>query len=281
MTNSHTSCRAELVISSSFFDLSSSQTLGQHSNILTLDDETWYQSDDMSNPASISRMLHTGTNPTRDRWGASLQEDVCAGNLQDSDWWGDLANFNGLHVLSKDGDKGAGINALEPQSYQSIVQFSGLTPAPGKDPDTRGLIKSTSSNVDCAYTQSTEAPPPLEKVDSGIQEFDRVQLYTTMIELKSQLRKREGHSILKEPILDRDEQPSLAKQDGLALLLEQCLTTLRGFTTNISEAKKDRTGLEDRGKHNRYGTDMELQMIVEHLWNAMRVESCRIPSRLF
>jgi hypothetical protein len=263
-------------ISSSFFDPSGSQAFGQHSNILSLDGEIWCESDDLSNPTFDPRMLHSGTSPAK---GKSLQEDVCTRNLQDANWWGDLANFNGLHVLLEDGDKGAEMNGLELKSCQSSVQPSGLTLALVEDPDVQGRIRS--GNVDCAYTQSSGVPPPPEKVDSGLQEFDKVQLCSIMVELKSQLRKRLGHSLPKEPIPDREKQPSLTKGDGLGLLIEQCLTTLRGSTIEISGAEKNRTGLENKRNHNRYETGAELQMIVEHLWNAMRAESCRIPPRLF
>lgn len=54
-------------ISSNLFDFCNSQTLSQYSNISSLADETWCHSDGISDPASMSGMLHSGTNIASDR----------------------------------------------------------------------------------------------------------------------------------------------------------------------------------------------------------------------
>ncbi|TVY15246.1 hypothetical protein LARI1_G008960 [Lachnellula arida] len=75
-------------ISSNLFDFCDSQTLSQYSNISSLADETWCHSDDMSDPASMSGMLYSGTNIAGDRWIGSLQQDICDGSSMNFEWQG-------------------------------------------------------------------------------------------------------------------------------------------------------------------------------------------------
>jgi hypothetical protein len=254
-------------ISSNLFDLCNSQTLSQYSNIPSLVDESWCYSDDMNDPASISGMLHSGTNLAGDSWIGSLQQDICDGNSMDFEWQGDLASFNGPHVLPGNGENWSGSNIFVPGSHRTVVQ-----------PIIHGPIKSASGDINGGVeTRSSGAPLQPEKVDNGMQQpkgFDQAQLYTLMTELKSQLHERRKHSIQKRPVPAR--RPQLAERDDLAPLIEQCLATLRGPATHLSGNKKDRTGLEDRRSVKRYGAEVETT--VEYLWNALRVESCRIPS---
>jgi hypothetical protein len=251
-------------ISSNLFDLCNSQTLSQYSNIPSLVDETWCQFDDMNDPASVSGMLHSGTNVAGDDWIGSLQQDICDGNSMDFQWQGDLASVNVPHVLSGNGGNWSGSNVFVPASHRTVVQ-----------PVIHDPIKSASGGG--VETQSSGVPLPAEKVDNGMQQpkgFDQAQLDTLMAELKSQLQERRKQGIQKRLIPAR--RPPLAERDDLAPLIEQCLTTLRGPNTHMSGNKENRAGPEDRRPVKRYGAEVETT--VEYLWNMLRAESCRIPS---
>lgn len=265
-------------ISGSFFDLCNSQALSQYSNIPSLADETWYRSDDMSEPASISGTLHSGTNLASDRCVGSLQQDICDDNPMD--WHGDLASFSASNVLSGNGDNWSGMDIFEPESHRSVVPQGGLIIAPLEDLDLYNPIKSTSGNVNgCTQTKSSVVPVLPERVDNGMQprEFDQAQLYIIMTEMTSQLRERRKHSIPKRPVPPR--RSPLAERQDLAPLIEQCLSTLRGPTPHMPGSKTDGTGLKDRTVK-RYGIEVDLRMTVEYLWNAVRAEPCRIHSRI-
>jgi hypothetical protein len=266
--------------SNSFFDLYNSQTLSQYSHLPSLADESWYYSDDMNDPASISGMLHSETNLAGDRWVRS-QHDLCDGNPMDVEWQSDLASFCASHALSGNGDGWSGTNTFEPESNRSAAATNGLAMTPRGSLDLHDAIMSMSSNVDgCTQTQSSEVPLPRDRVNGTQQprEFDQTQLYIVAAELKSQLLERRKNAVPKGPV--STSRPPLGKPQDLAPLIEQCLSALRRRrpTPHTSKDKTNGLSLEDRRTILQYRTEVRLQMTIEYLWNAVRVESCRVPS---
>jgi hypothetical protein len=255
-------------ISSNLFDFCNSQTLSQYSNISSLADETWCHSGDMSDPASISGMLHSGTNIEGDRWIGSLQQDICDGNSMNFEWQGNSPSFNGSHDVSGIGEHWTGSNILVPESHAPVIQpviHDPMKPASGWMDGGDGL-------------QSSIASLPPDTAGNGMQQpkrFDEAQLYTLMTELMSQLHEGRKDTIQTRPAQGR--RP-LGEWDDLAPLIEQCLTTLREPTTCMSGTGNKRAGAiqEDSGPGKRYGAEVEMR--VAYLWNALTVESCRIPS---
>jgi len=243
--------RAPESIPSSFFHLCTSQASSQNSNI---DDETWYHSvNDINNPASITTMLQSEMNFPGERWVGFLQEDICGGNPMDFNWEDDLSNLDGP---LGDGDKWNRANVFEPEPHQLAFKTSELALASQED-----LL----------------LPP--DKAGDGIQqltESDQAQLYTTMTDLNSQLQRKRGQSIPNRPVPAR--KPLLAERNDLALLIEQCLNSLKEATARIPGSKIDETGLEDGRMFKRDGKDMELQMAVNYLWNTVRAGPYHIPS---
>jgi hypothetical protein len=253
-------------ISSNLFDFCNSQTLSQYSNIPSLADETWYY--DMNDPASISGMLHSGTNIAGGRWIGSLQQDICDGSSMDFEWQGDLPRFNGSHDVSGIGEHWSESNIFVPESHGPVIQ-----------PVIHDPMNSASGGTDGGVeTQLSVASLPPETAGNRMQQpkrFDEAQLYMLMTELKSQLHERRKDTIQTRPVLGR--RP-LAERDDLAPLIEQCLTTLREPTTCTSGSGNEEAGAiqEDSGPAKKYRAEVEMR--VAYLWNALTVESCRIPS---
>lgn len=255
-------------ISSNLFDFCNSQTLSQYSNISSLADETWCHSDDMSDPASISGMLHSGTNIAGERWIGSLQQGICDGNSMNFEWQGDPTSSNGSHNVTGIGEHWSGSNIFVPESHGPVIQ-----------PVIHDPMKFASGGIDGGVgLQSSIALLPPDTAGNGMQQpkrFDEAQLYKLMTELKSQLHGGRKDTIQTRPVQRR--RP-LAERDDLAPLIEQCLTTLREPTTCMSGSGNKEAGArqEDSGPGKRYGAEVEMR--VAYLWNALRVESCRIPS---
>jgi len=157
--------------------------------------------------------------------------------------------------------------------------FSCQSHGPVIQPVVHDPMKSASGGIDGGVEmQSSVASLPPEKVDNGMQRpkrLDQGQLNMLMTELKSQLQERRNGTVQKRPVLGR--RP-LAERDDLAPLIEQCLTTLREPTIHMSWNKEYGTRLEESRPAKRYGAEVEKR--VEYLWNALRVESCRIPSNV-
>jgi hypothetical protein len=258
-------------ISSNPFDFCSSQTLSQCSNISSLADETWCLSDDMSGPSSMSEMLHSGTNITGDGWIGSLQKDICDGNSMNFEWQGDPPSFNGFnrsHDVSGFGEHWNGSNIVVPESHGPVIQ-----------PVIHHPTKSASGGIDGGVgLQSSVLSLPPATAGNRMQQpkqIDEAQLYMLMMELKSQL-----HEGRRDTIQTRPAQiiGPLAERDDLAPLIEQCLTRLREPTTCMSVlgSKGAEARQEDSGPERRYGAEVEMR--VAYLFNALTVESCRIPS---
>ena len=254
-------------ISSNLFDFCNSQTLSQHSNISSLADGTWCHSDDVSDPASMSGMLHSGTSIAGDKWTGSLQQDICEGNSMNFEWLGDPLSFNGSHDISGTGEHWTGSNMFVPEFHGPVIQTIIHHP-----------LKSASGGINGGVGLQASIPslPPDTAGDGILQPklFDEAQLYMLIMELKSQLH--EGmNTIQTRPAQDRR---SLAERDDLAPLIEQCLTTLREPTTCMSRSGNKEAGArrEDSGPGKSYGAEVEMR--VAYLWNALTVESCRIPS---
>ncbi|TVY13188.1 hypothetical protein LARI1_G009204 [Lachnellula arida] len=266
-------------ISSSFSDLYNSQTLSQYPNLPSLDGRTWYYSDDMNDPASNLGMLHSEMDLAGDVWTGSLQHNIFDGNPMDLKGQSDLASFSASHVLSGNGDNWSGTNVFELESNRSVATTNGLAIAPQEDLDLRNARPSMSSNVDgCTQTQSSEVLLPREKVKNGTQKprkFDQMQLYIMIAELESQLLERRKHTIPKGPV--PTIRPPLEQQD-LAPMIEQCLSSLGGPSPYMPKDKKNGIGPQDRRTVQKCGIEVGLQMTVEHLLSAVRVESCHVPT---
>jgi hypothetical protein len=258
-------------ISSNLFDFCNSQTLSQYSNISSLADETWCLSDDMSDPSSMSEMLHSGTNITGDGWIGSLQQDICDGSSMNFEWQGDPPSFNVFnrsHDVSGFGEHWNGSNILVPESHGPVIQ-----------PVIHHPTKSASGGIDGGVgLQSSILSLPPDTAGNRMQQpkqIDEAQLYMLMMELKSQLHEGRRDTIQTRPAQGR--RP-LTERDDLAPLIEQCLNTLREPTTcmSVSGNKGAGTRQEDSGPGRRHGAEVEMR--VAYLWNALTVESCRIPS---
>ncbi len=211
-------------ISSNLFDFCNSQTLSQYSNISSLADETWCHSDGMSDPTSMSGMLHSGTNIAGDRWIGSLQQDICDGNSMNFEWQGDPSSFIGSHDVSGIGEHWNGSNIFVPEPHGPVIQ-----------PVINHPIKSASGGIDGGVGLQSSIPSLLpDTAGNGMQQpkrFDEAQLYMLMTELKSQLH--EGRRDTIQTRAAQGRRP-LAERDDLAPLIEQCLTTLREPTTCMS-----------------------------------------------
>ena len=166
----------------------------------------------------------------KERWVGFLQEDTCGGNPFNFDWEDDVAN---LDRPLRDGDKWNRTNLFESEPHRSAFKTSELALA---------------SQEDLLF--------PPDKAGHEIQQltkFDQAQLYTTMTDLNSQLQRIRGQSIPNRLVPAR--KPLLAERNDLALLIEQCLNSLKESTARIPGSKLDEIGLGNsvQKRRKRYG----------------------------
>jgi hypothetical protein len=224
----------------------------------------------MSDPSSMSEMLHSGTNITGDGWIGSLQQDICDGSSMNFEWQGDPPSFNGFnrsHDVSGFGEHWNGSNIFVPEPHGPVIQ-----------PAIHHPTKSASGGIDGGVGLLSSILSPPDTAGNRMQQpkqIDEAQLYMLMMELKSQLNEGRRDTIQTRPAQGR--RP-LAERDDLAPLIEQCLNMLREPTTCISVSGNKGAGTRqgDSGPERRYGAEVEMR--VAYLWNALTVESCRIPS---